>query len=340
MDEAKLLATLGQAERATAGPFARWKQALDVQLAERFGRAVSELRPWHYADPFFQEPPVEGGVDLDPVFAGRDVVALARTTYEALGLEVDGILGGSDLFPRTGKCQHAFCIDVDRAGDVRILANVTDNHDWATTMLHELGHGVYDLGFEADLPWFLRDAHLVTTEATALLFGGLATDAEWLERVAGLSSGDARRLEARIRAARAAELLVFTRWALVMTSFEQALYADPDSDLDATWWKLVSRLQLLTPPDGRRAPDWAAKIHVAVAPVYYHTYLYGSIVALQLRDALRTAEGGIVDRPGAGERLVSTLFGPGESIRWDELVERASGRPLSVDALAGEVAAL
>ena len=123
-----------------------------------------------------------------------------------------------------------------------------------------------------------------------------------------------------------------------MNAFERALYADPESDLNAVWWELVSRYQLLTPPDGRSAPDWAAKIHVAVAPVYYHTYLYGAIVALQISDALRSAAGGLVERPEAGALLQERLFAPGASIRWDRLVERASGRPLSVDSLAREVA--
>jgi peptidyl-dipeptidase A len=339
MDEGKLLATLAEADRVTAAPFARWKSALDARLAERFGCTVSDLRPWHYADPFFQDTPVEGGVDLDPLFEGQDVVALARRTFDGIGLEVHGILERSDLYPRSGKCQHAFCLDVDRDGDVRVLANVTDNHDWSTTMLHELGHGVYDLGFDDALPWLLRDTHLVTTEASALLFGSLASDREWLERVLGVSPREAAALEGRLHAARAAELLVFTRWVLVMTGLERALYADPESDLDTTWWELVARHQLVTPPEGRRAPDWAAKIHIAVAPVYYHTYLYGSIVALQLRDALRESVGGLVGRPEAGERIVSELFAPGLSVRWDELVRQASGRPLSVESLAREVAA-
>ena len=85
-----------------------------------------------------------------------------------------------------------------------------------------------------------------------------------------------------------------------MNAFERALYADPEADLDTLWWELVSRYQGVTPPDGRRAPDWAAKIHIAVAPVYYHTYLYGAIVGLQLTAALENAAGGIVDRPGGG----------------------------------------
>ncbi|HLG08467.1 MAG TPA: M2 family metallopeptidase [Gaiellaceae bacterium] len=339
LDEGKLSATLADADRVTAGPFARWKAALDEKLALRFGCDVSELRPWHYADPFFQETPVEGSVDLDPLFAGKDIVALSRRTFEGIGLEVAAILERSDLFPRAGKCQHAFCIDVDRSGDVRVLANVVENHDWADTMLHELGHGVYDLGFGENLPWLLRSTHLVATEASALLFGALAGSREWLERVLGVEAADGAELESRLRAARAAELLVFTRWVLVMNAFERALYADPDADLDAIWWELVARYQCVAPPAGRHAPDWAAKIHVAVAPVYYHTYLYGAIVALQLKDALDAAAGGIVDRPQAGALLRQQLFVPGQSVRWDRLVEQASGSPLSVSSLAREVTA-
>ena len=339
LDETKLLATLDECDRVTAEPFARWKGALDARLAERFGCAVSELRPWHYADPFFQERPRDGSVDLDPLFEGKDVVALAKRTFEGIGLEVAEILDRSDLYPRAGKNQHAFCIDIDRGGDVRVLANVTDNQDWTDTMLHELGHGVYDLGFDDALPWLLRDTHLVATEASAILFGALAGEREWLERVLELDAGEAAELENRLRAARAAELLVFTRWVLVMTGFERVLYSDPEADLDAAWWELVSRHQLVTPADGRNAPDWAAKIHIAVAPVYYHTYLYGSIVAAQLRDALDEAAGGLVDRPEAAELLSARLFASGQSVRWDRLVEQASGKPLSVESLARAVAA-
>ncbi len=338
MDEEKLVETLAAADRATAEPFSRWKGALDDRLAERFRCDVSELGPWHYADPFFQEPPPEGSVDLDPFFKGKDVVGLARRTFEGVGFEVSEILDRSDLYPRPGKNQHAFCIDIDRSGDVRVLANVIDNHSWTDTMLHELGHGAYDLGFDDGLSWLLRDTHLVTTEASALLFGALASDREWLEQVLELAPDEANEMQGRLRAARAAELLVFTRWVLVMNGFERALYADPERDLDAVWWELVARHQLVTPPQGRKAPDWAAKIHIAVAPVYYHTYLYGSIVALQIMEALRSSAGGLVDRPEAGKILLEKLYAPGASVRWDELVERASGRKLTVDSLAREVA--
>jgi len=340
MDEDKLLATLDAVDRATAEPFARWKGSLDAQLATRFSCTVSELRPWHYADPFFQEVPDDGGVGLDHVFDGRDIVELSARTYDGIGIETRPILERSDLFPRELKCQHAFCIDVDRQGDIRILANVVPNHDWMDTMLHELGHGIFDAGIDPGLPWLLRSCHLVSTEAIAILFGHLAADPRWLELVAGLDAGEARALAEPLRLRRAAQKALFARWVLVMTSFERSLYADPESDLDARWWELVGRYQLVAPPEGRQAPDWAAKIHIAAAPVYYHTYLYGDLLASQLAASLREHAGGLVDAPAAGRFLRERWFRPGLSVRWDELVEQATGEALSVRHYAADLAGL
>jgi peptidyl-dipeptidase A len=329
MDEERLIATLDEADGATAAPYARWKAGLDERLAARFECSVGALRPWHYADPFFQDVPAEGGVDLDPLFQGADLVELSRRTFDGIGLETRSVIERSDLLPREGKCQHAFCIDVDRSGDIRVLANVVPGQYWMDTMLHELGHATFDLGFDASLPWVLRNCHLVVTEGIAIMMGRLASDADWLEHVLGVATGYVAGMTADLRAARAAELLVFTRWVLVMTNFERSLYADPESDLDARWWELVERYQLVAPPADRRQPDWAAKIHVACAPVYYHTYLYGQIVASQLAATLQRECGGIVGRPAAGELLVERVFGPGLSVRWDQLIEQVTGEPLT-----------
>ena len=162
---------------------------------------------------------------------------------------------------------------------------------------------------------------------------------EWLERVAGLSAEDARELAHPLDAARAASHVVFARWVLVMTNFERALYGDPDGgprhDVVGARGAL-SRRSLL--PTTASAPDWAAKIHVACSPVYYHTYLYGAITASQLAAALTREAGGIVDRPAAGAFLSERLFRPGMTLRWDELLEHATGEPLTTRHYSAEIA--
>jgi peptidyl-dipeptidase A len=338
LDERRLFATLDAVDAATAAPFRAWKSGLDERIATRFGCAVADLRPWHYDDPFFQHAPPAAGADLDPVFEGRDLEALTVRTYEGLGLDVAPVLAKSDLYPRPAKNQHAFCIDIDRDGDIRVLCNVTANERWMETMLHEFGHGTYFAEVDRGLPWLLRTMHSLTTEGIAMLFGRLARDGKWLEIVAGLDTGEVARRADALRDARRAQLLVFARWVLVMTNFERGLYAEPDADHDSRWWDLVERYQLVHRPPGRIAPDWAAKIHVAAAPVYYQNYLYGELVASQLQAALHREHGGIVDRPAAGRALVDRFFRPGASCRWDALVESATGEPLTPAHLAAQLA--
>jgi peptidyl-dipeptidase A len=339
LDEDRLFATLDEVDRATVAPFTEWKAALDATLADRFGGAVADLRPWHYDDPFFQEAPVAGSVDLDAWLERADLEELTTRTYDGLGLDVRGVIARSDLLPRSGKSQHAFCIDVDHEGDVRVLSNNRPSEYWAGTMLHEFGHALYDIHVDRDLPWLLRSMHPLTTEGVAMLFGRLVRDVDWLRAVAGVGRGDLAELGGRLALARRAALLTFARWVLVMTHFEHGLYADPDADHAARWWDLVERYQQVRAPEGRRAPDWAAKIHIALAPVYYHNYLYGELVASQLQATLRDRAGGIVDRPGAGKLLVDELFAPGLAMRWDALVTRVTGEPLTARHLAAELGA-
>ena len=277
----------------------------------RFGCTVDELRPWHYDDPFFQEPPAAGAVDLDPCLADADLDALTLRTYDGLGLDVRAVVDRSDLLPRPGKSQHAFCIDVDREGDVRVLCNNTPNERWTETMLHEFGHALYDTSVDPDLPWLLRSvAHPLTTEGVAMLFGRLVRDPEWLRRRrradrADEVDGARARSSPRPSGSRSSS---FARWVLVMTHFERGLYADPDADHDSRWWDLVERFQLVRRPDGRHAPDWAAKIHLAPRPSTTRTTSTGSSSRRSSRPRCASEAGGIVDRPEAGRLLVDALL--------------------------------
>jgi len=338
LDEDRLFATLADVDAATVGPFTEWKAQLDASLAARYGCRVDDLRPWHLDDPFFQSPPAEGALGVDEFFEGADLESLTLRTYDGLGLDLRAVLDGSDLYARGGKSQHAFCIDIDREGDVRVLCNVEPSERWMDTMLHEFGHAIYDRESDRTLPWLLRGAaHPLTTEGIAMLFGRLARDPDWLAEVAGVDRATVDEIAPALAAAQRAALLTFARWVLVMTNFERRLYADPDDDLDTLWWDLVERYQQVHRPDGRQAPDWAAKIHLAAAPVYYQNYLYGELFASQLDATLTERAGGLVDRPEAGELLVRDVFAPSASVRWDTLVERATGAPLSAHHLARQL---
>lgn len=337
IDSDELSRIMDDLESATDEPFRELKADLDSKLRERFG--TETVMPWHLSDPFFQgcrheAPPGSEGPDVDGFFRDADLEALTRETYDNLGLEVRDVLARSDLYERAGKSQHAFCLGVGRdyPYDVRVLANVRPDSYWMDTMLHEFGHAVYDKHINPRLPYFLRSiAHINTTEAIALMMGSLADDPGWLSAVARVPDTELGEAREQLLWRDRADKLVFIRWALVMFRFEQALYADPDrSDLNEVWWDLVERIQLVERPPGRDEPDWAAKIHVAVAPVYYHNYVLGHLTAAQLRRYLEDyiTRGPFFESEAAGRYLLEAVFGPGAREGWRETVLRATGEPL------------
>lgn len=334
IDETELFALFERLAQATAGPFLQVKAELDTRLRARLGLAPrTTLQPWHFSDPFFQEVPPVYDADLNGMFAGVDVAALSAKAYEGMGFDVADILERSDLYEREGKNQHGFCIRIDREGDTRILCNLRPDSRWMTTQMHELGHAVYNKYLPLDLPFLLRTpAHTNSTEAIAMLMGRLTRNPGWLVDVAGRDAQAVNRVEAELARETAAGQLIFVRWVLVMLHFERALYADPDrKDLNELWWELVQRYQQVVPPSGRNEPDWAAKYHVALAPVYYHNYVLGELTASQLERWIERTAGEIVDNPATGALLSNRFFTHGARYTWDELVEVATGEALNPD---------
>jgi peptidyl-dipeptidase A len=218
---------------------------------------------------------------------------------------------------------------IDRQGDIRTLNNLERNHRWNETLHHELGHAVYEMFLDPQLPWLLRTpAHILTTEAIAILMGSLTLDREWLMQVLGVPTAQAEAAAQAARVRRTAAELIFTRWCLVMTNFERAMYGDPEADLDTIWWDLVETFQSLRRPEGRTAPDWAAKYHVALVPVYYQNYELGHLVSAQVRDRITTEAGGFVGRQAAGAWLREKFFRPGARREWSAHIAAATGEAL------------
>ena len=343
LKEDELFAIFDELDQLTREPFMKMKSQLDQKMMKRFGLAAEQLRPWHTDDLFFQEAPRLGQVSLDGIYTDRDPVKMSIKHYDSLGLETSAIVERSSLYEKEGKSPHAFCINIDRYDDVRVLCNVKPNVNWMDTMHHELGHGVYDQYIAEEVPYLLRaPAHIMTTEGMAMLFGALTKRREFLDRVVALDQAGLERYAEELERSLKIEKLVFSRWTQVMLRFEQGMYSNPDQDLNQLWWNLKKEYQGLNPPDDMGGADYAAKMHIVGAPVYYHNYMLGDLFASQVQDyAAREILG--AERPAAlaftGEKEVGSyfrlaIFGPGNLYNWRELVQRATGEPLSARAYA------
>ena len=139
----QILKLFDELDALTREPFREAKAEIDAELAKRYGITVQELRPWHYHDPFFQEAPTVVGELPESIYKSLAPVKVCREFYDGIGLPIDEVLKRSDLYEKPGKNQHAFCIDIDRQGDVRVLENIVPGREWLTTTLHEFGHSVY-----------------------------------------------------------------------------------------------------------------------------------------------------------------------------------------------------
>jgi peptidyl-dipeptidase A len=337
-DPEKIRSIFDDLAKQTDQPFKELMGRINQKLASRYRVKPEELRPWHYEDPFFQEAPAIGKLELDPLFSKSDPRVLVNGFFKGIDLDPADILDRSDLYEKKGKMPHAYCIHIDRKGDVRILSNLRNSERWTSTLMHEMGHAVYDKYINQELPWLLREpSHSFATEAVAELFGRLTRNPHWLGKMLKLPEEKIGKVADDIRLQLRMTMLIMARWTMVMVNFERELYKNPDQDLNKLWWGLKQRYQLLSPPEGRNAPDWASKIHIACWPAYYHNYMLGELMASQILDhmsktVLKTDDPvGIdgVERAELGRYLREKIFKPGKSLRWDQLLIQATGESLN-----------
>jgi len=337
-DSASLDKLFDELDNLIEGSFVGLKDEIDSYLANKFGIERSKLMPWHYEDKFFQQGPKIYNIDIDKYFNGKDISKITQEYFDGINLNIDDLLVNSDLYEKEGKYQHAYCVDIDRAGDVRVLCNIKENQRWMGTMLHEFGHAVYDKEISSKLPWQLRlYGHIFTTEAIAMLFGRLAHNPEWLKKLVGISEKEAKEIAEPSFNSLRSEQLTFSRWVQVMYRFEKEMYGNPDQDLNAIWWQLVEKYQLMKKPEGRDEPDWASKIHVALYPAYYHNYMLGELLASQLQNYITTKvlkleknnDESFVGKSEVGDYLKHLFFSYGALYPWNELITKATGEKLT-----------
>jgi len=339
----ELIKLFDDLDKLTVGPFTAAKAEIDEKLAKVYDIKKTELMPWHYHDPFFQESPAVFDANLDAPYQKSDILQLCSKFYAGIGLPIDDVIARSDLLEKKGKSPHAFCTDIDKEGDVRVLANIVANEYWMGTMLHELGHSVYSSkNIPQTVPYVLRsESHILTTEGVAMQFERFSKSRLWLEKM-GVKIDDPVAFDAAAKKVQRNQLLIFSRWCQVMLRFEKAMYENPDQDLNKLWWDLVEKYQQVNRPVGRNMPDYGAKIHICSAPVYYHNYMMGQLFASQVHHTIARELYDNVDPSTViyigdkkvGEFMKKKVFEPGRTLDWQALTKFATGEELNPKAFA------
>ncbi|MBQ3175155.1 MAG: M2 family metallopeptidase [Bacteroidales bacterium] len=339
-DPKQITAILDELDSLTRDAFSQLKDEMDEAFAKRYKVKREELMPWHYQGRYFQEAPNLYPIDIDKFYEGKNLEKLTADFYHSIGLDINKMMSKSSLYPQEGKNQHAFCIDIDGDGDVRVLCNLASNEQWMGTMLHEFGHAIYAQTHDENrsLPYSLRDAaHIFTTEAVAMIFGRLSRNAAWMQKSLGLTDEQKESIEEECFKSLRLQQVVFSRWVQVVYRFEKEMYANPDQDLNGLWWNLVEKYQQIRKPEGRNEPDYATKIHIALYPCYYHNYQLGEIFASQMHNYIVTNISKSNDMKNEcycgnkeiGKWMSEKIFSPGMLLEWDKFIENATGERLT-----------
>jgi peptidyl-dipeptidase A len=285
---------------------------------------VNQVEPWDI-DYWLHRQELSLGTDAWPKEPG---LARLRDLMRGLGFAVDSLpidvkvwdvpTGGITFFTRPPY-------------EARLLTNPFTGSAFYETLFHEYGHALNGTLMRPDLsPIFLRGDETPLGEGLAETLGHFAYDRHWLVRAAGVSPEQAERLEQVGKM----QLLVWLRRSIVLQAYtEISLYRDRRANPDSLYAAAYRRFVGVELPPG----DYmGSKDLFATGPLYAQSYLYANMIATQLREAMREQFGvdDLSREPRVGGWLTERFFAPGASVPWREKVERATGKPLSTDALA------
>ena len=294
-------------------------------LSKFFGVKKDNLKSYHYG--FLTENNPEKKVN-DYLKNKEQIVDIAKSAYKGMGYNINKLVEDGklvlDLFPRKGKNTHGFCFNIDAGKDARILANLTNNTSSIDTLCHELGHCVYTLGVSKNLPYFDREEYPAMTEAIAMMMGDLQKRENILKNTVPddvLNEFKKTFVEDEVN---------FLTKALTLINFEKQMYENPEQDLKQLWHDLKVKYQMRSEKE-ELDNGWATIPHFLSHPAYYQNYFRATIIKAQMYNYLTSKLGNITENNKTANILKNELFQYGISMDENELIEKFTGKKLSVE---------
>lgn len=271
----------------------------------------------------------------------------------ALGLAMMGVLGFDFERGRLDVSAHPFCGGADN--DVRITTRY-DEADFARALMgvmHETGHALYEQGrpqaflhqpVGAARSMSVHESQSLLMEMQACRSREFISFAAPRMREAFGRSGPAWEADALLRHYTKvhrgfirvdADEVTYPAHIILRYRLEKALIGDEMrlSDLPAAWNAMMKELLGITPPDDRLG--CLQDIHWPSGGWgYFPTYTLGAMTAAQVFDAARRADPDVLPGIGKGDFgplvawLRANIHGQGSLFETDELITRATGRPL------------
>lgn len=296
------------------------EQIRKAELAKAFSIAEEDLRDWHFGLQTENNPTKAVSQYLS---SKEQVVEICKMAYKNMGYDIENMGITLDLFPRENKNTHGFAFCIKPGEDARILANLTNNIRSIDTLLHELGHCVYDIGIDKDLPLLDRDcASSVMTEAIAMMMGDLVKTENILKDIVPNDILQDFKKELKKDEAR------FVSRSLQIIEFEKEMYKNPTQDLKKLWQEMKIK-HLYRNDKTELNNEWATIPHYLSHPGYYQNYFRAGLIKAQIYNTLINNLGLITENSKTAQFLDNNIFKIGATLEEEELVEKLTGKPVS-----------
>lgn len=217
-----------------------------------------------------------------------------------------------------------------KPGDIRILGNPADGHNYYKTSFHELGHALHS-AFSNPGSYILRREPSVFGEAMAEMIGYTVQDPAWLAHM-GLRPSEV----AAASRQGMGPWFAYLRQRSAHALFEFEAYANPDADLDVINAGIEARMLACGVDE---TPRWAGEPNAWYSryPVYWQNYVLADVVASQIHHDLRRRFGQVWRNREALEYMREMYWAPGGAVDWQEKLRRGTGVELSTRALVADL---
>lgn len=316
LTEALLAHPPSEAElRNLAGP----RQSTDLGVTD------GPLRPWSFSGLWGGASSLDGR--LADHFRERDPAELVRDTFDALGIDIGGIL--ERRLPIPGRIPGASQIFA-AGGEVSLAIDDRRGLDFLGGLLSAIGWGLGHACAEPTLPRLLKEpAHPVLGEALAMLCRGLTWNPIWLSQIAGYSpAGDEAECARLVGRGRASLRRSLSHSAATALLDDRLGAGDADAMPELTWAVAERFLGYERPADWEPGPEWVLWPGLGLDG---DTSLLREGLAAQIGAGLSRTVGpaGLAGGPEAGGWLADRVLQHGAAMDWEDLVEQATGEPFS-----------
>lgn len=315
--------------------FSTWKSELNALLPEM--KAMREEYAMKYLDDSVIYPWDEAYVSSKIAPSLNKKVDML-TYYEKLndifskfGFNLDEYNITYDVFSRKNKSEWGYNFPIETRKDSRILANVKDKFYEFGVLLHETGHGVHSFLNDPELVILNDGISGIITEGIANLFGSLILDETFFSQFFDTDLDQAKEEFKAIKKWR--KLNALRTIGRIM--FDQAFYINNNQSLEDVYdmyWQINK--EYLGEEKGDYEPPWAFLIHHTTHPIYLHNYFMGDVTCEMLIDVFNAKYGTerITEKPAEfGEFLKTSVIKPSGLYPYNELFERISNKPFSLD---------